>query len=281
MVNKEIIEMGEGVYARLHEGLTNSGFILGDESVLVIDSLRVPSFAKELIRDIKTVTDKPVQYVVDTHSHWDHSWGNEEFLDATIIGHENCYREMIDVEGTNRWRDKVVSANDPWSQEASMVKITPPNLTFEKSMRLYFGGRQIDLRYFGRAHTSGDIFVHLPEDRILFTGDVAQNGGVPYLGDGYLEDWPDTDARLLELPMEQFMAGHGPIGNESDLQDARGFIVDLLASIKSSKEENLIGSDASAVAVQALTHKYAGWRSFERVEEALLEIYENISQTLK
>ena len=276
MAKKEIIEMGRGVYARLHEGLTNAGFIVGDESVLVIDSLRVPSFAKDLIRDIKKVTDKPVNYVVDTHSHWDHSWGNQVFPDATIIGHENCYGEMLDVEATTRWRNKVVSANDPWSKEAATVKITPPNLTFQTSMRLYFGGRQIDLRYFGRAHTSGDIFIHLPVDKILFTGDVAQNGGVPFLGDGYLEDWPDTDARLLELPMEQFMAGHGPIGTPPDLHDARDFIVDLLDNIRTSKFERRTPIEASTVAVEALYGKYGEWRSFERVEETLPDLYRKI-----
>ena len=94
----ELIELETGVFARLHEGLTNAGIIVGDDGVLVIDSLRVPSFARDLILDVRHITDKPIQYVVDTHSHWDHSWGNEEFPEATIIGHDNCYREMVDVE---------------------------------------------------------------------------------------------------------------------------------------------------------------------------------------
>ena len=75
----ELIELELGVFARLHEGLTNAGIIVGDDGVLVIDSLRVPSFARDLIRDVRHITNKPIQYLVDTHSHWDHSWGNEEF----------------------------------------------------------------------------------------------------------------------------------------------------------------------------------------------------------
>ena len=93
----EIVELETGVFARLHEGLTNAGIIVGDESVLVIDSLRVPSFARDLIKDVKDITNKPIKFVIDTHSHWDHSWGNEEFPDSTIIGHKNCYAEMVDV----------------------------------------------------------------------------------------------------------------------------------------------------------------------------------------
>ena len=135
----ELIELETGVYARLHDGLTNAGFIVGDRGVLVIDSLRAPSFARDLVHDIRHVTSKPVQYVVDTHSHFDHAWGNEEFSEATIIGHENCFEEMADVEWNEQWREKVVSGNDPWSEEARLLTITPPNLTFETRMRLYFG----------------------------------------------------------------------------------------------------------------------------------------------
>ena len=89
----EIVELAGGVYARLHEGLTNAGVIVGDDGVLVIDSLRVPSFARDLIQDVRHLSDKPIRYVIDTHSHWDHSWGNEEFPDSTIIGHANCRSE--------------------------------------------------------------------------------------------------------------------------------------------------------------------------------------------
>ena len=131
----EIVELETGVYARLHDGLTNSGIIVGDAGVLVIDSLRVPSFARDLKQDVRHITEKPVQYVIDTHAHWDHSWGNEEFPEATIIGHQNCYREMVDVEWNEQWREKVISDGLAWSEEARVVNITPPNLTFETSMR--------------------------------------------------------------------------------------------------------------------------------------------------
>ena len=137
----EIIELDNGIYARLHEGLTNSGIIVGDTSVLVIDSLRMPSFARSLIEDVRKVTAKPVKYVIDTHSHWDHSWGNQEFPEAAIIGHENCYTEMVDVEWNDEWKTKILSSGDPWSDEANVVTITPPDVTFQDNMKLHFGGR--------------------------------------------------------------------------------------------------------------------------------------------
>ena len=272
----EIIELETGVFARLHEGLTNAGIIVGDDSVLIIDSLRVPSFARDLIKDVKDITDKPIQFVIDTHSHWDHSWGNEEFPDATIIGHKNCYAEMIDVEWNEQWRKKVTSSNDPWSEEGNIVNITPPNMTFETSMQLYFGGRELDLKYFGRAHTSGDIYIHLPKEKIVFTGDVAQDGGVPYLGDCYPVDWPDTDNKLAALPIERFMSGHGPIGDHKALEGAREFIHNLVDSVKSAIADGQNSVQASESVIAQLTPEYGNWRSFDRIGENLTSVYEKL-----
>jgi len=272
----EIVELETGVFARLHEGLTNAGIIVGDESVLVIDSLRVPSFARDLIKDVKDITNKPIKFVIDTHSHWDHSWGNEEFPDATIIGHKNCYAEMVDVEWNEQWRKKVTSSNDPWSEEGNIVNITPPNMTFETSMQMYFGGRKLDLKYFGKAHTSGDIYIHLPNEKIVFTGDVAQDGGVPYLGDCYPVDWPETDNKLAALPIERFVSGHGPIGNHQALQGARDFIHNLVNSVKSAIADGQNATQASESVINQLTPQYGSWRSFDRIGENLPSVYEKL-----
>ena len=272
----EIIELETGVYARLHEGLTNAGIIVGDDSVLVIDSLRVPSFARDLIQDVKKITEKPIEFVIDTHSHWDHSWGNEEFPEATIIGHKNCYAEMIDIEWNEEWRKKVTSSNDPWSEEGHLVNITPPNMTFETSMQLYFGGRELDLKYFGKAHTSGDIYIHLPKEKIVFTGDVAQDGGVPYLGDCYPNDWPGTDNLLASLPIEQFMSGHGPIGDHDALVEAKDFIHALVDSTKNAIGDEQDSVQASKSVINELSRKYGEWRGFDRIGENLSSVYDKL-----
>ncbi len=272
----EIIELETGVYARLHEGLTNAGIIVGDAGVLVIDSLRVPSFARDLIQDVRHITPKPVRFVIVTHAHWDHSWGNEEFSEATIIGHQNCYREMVDVEWNKQWREKVISDGLAWSKEARLVNITPPNLTFETNMRLYFGGRELELMYFGKAHTSGDIFIHLPEEKLIYTGDVIQDRRVPYLGDSYPAEWPDTDERLLSLPVEQFVSGHGPIGNHNGIVESRDFIRDLVDNTRASIQEGRSEGDASTTVVDSLSEKYADWVGFDTLGDKVKEVYQKL-----
>ena len=272
----ELIELEDGIYARLHAGLTNAGIIIGDSGVLIIDSLRVPSFARDLIQDVRHITSKPIQYVINTHSHWDHAWGNEEFPDAAIIGHENCYREMTDLEGNREWLERIISRNDPVSAEARLVNITPPNLTFETKMQLFYGGREINLLYFGKAHTSGDIFIHLPKEKIVFTGDVAQDQGVPYFGDSYPKEWPATDDLLVQLPIERFVSGHGPVGNHEALSEARDFIHILVESLQTAIQEGQDEASASMSVVAVLRPRFCELRGFDRIEESLAGLYQKL-----
>ena len=180
------------------------------------------------------------------------------------------------MEWNAEWRDKVTAAGDPWSEEARLVTITPPNLTFETSMRLYFGGKELHLRYFGKAHTSGDTHIHLPDDRIVFTGDVAQDGGVPYLGDSYPEEWPATDDRLVELPIDRFVSGHGPVGDHDALREARDFIHALVGQLQDAGRDGIEEEAAASSVVAALSPQYGDWRSFERLEESLPEVYRKL-----
>ncbi len=273
-----MVELADGVFARLHEGLTNAGVIVGHDGVLVIDSLRVPSFARDLIADVKHLTSKPVRYVVDTHSHWDHAWGNQEFPDATIVGHDNCRAEMLDVDLVEWWRNRAVTSGMPWSEEAKTVEVTPPDLTFDSSMRLHLGNTEVHLRYLGRAHTSGDIFIHLPQHRLLFTGDVAQDGGVPYMQDGYIADWVTTDTRLLELEADRFVSGHGPVGSRAGLHEARDFIATLAYGTQRAMADGQDEATAAATVVASMRERFGGWRGFERVEESARYAYRQVTR---
>jgi glyoxylase-like metal-dependent hydrolase (beta-lactamase superfamily II) len=275
----ELVELTDGVFARLHEGLTNAGIIVGDEGVLVIDSLRVPSFARDLLADVKRVTAKPVRYVVDTHSHWDHSWGNEEFPDAHIIGHANCRAEMLDLDRVSAWRARAAAMDVPWAGEVEAVRVTPPDLTFDTSMRLHFGDREIALHYLGRAHTGGDVFIHLPGDGLLFTGDVAQDRGVPFMFDGYVREWVDTDTRMLDLPAERFVAGHGPIGAPPALVEARDFVAALASGVGAALTEGQDEATTSREVTATLQARFGGWRGFERVPESVAFAYRQMRST--
>ena len=273
----EIVELADGMYARLHENLTNAGIIIGDEGVMIIDSLRMPSFARDLKDDVKLITDKPIKYVLDTHAHWDHSWGNEEFPDSTIIGHKNCYLEMTDPDWNSEWRSKITSSNDPWSSEADLVNITPPNLTFETSMSIYIGGRELEILHLGKAHTSGDIFIHVPSEKLVFTGDVIQKERVPYLGDSYPNDWLDTDDRVSELPINKFVSGHGDIGNHEDLMEARAFIHTLVGETKNTIKDGKGKDEAQNQVIDSMTSRFSNWVGFDTMDEKFGDVYTKLT----
>ena len=273
----EIVELADGMYARLHENLTNAGIIIGDEGVMIIDSLRMPSFARDLKDDVKLITDKPIKYVLDTHAHWDHSWGNEEFPDSTIIGHKNCYLEMTDPDWNSEWRSKITSSNAPWSSEADLVNITPPNLTFETSMSIYIGGRELEILHLGKAHTSGDIFIHVPSEKLVFTGDVIQKERVPYLGDSYPNDWLDTDDRVSELPINKFVSGHGDIGNHDDLMEARAFIHTLVGETKNTIKDGKGKDEAQNQVIDSMTSRFSNWVGFDTMDEKFGDVYTKLT----
>ena len=265
----QIIELASNIYARLHDNMTNSGIIVGDNEVLVIDSLSMPSYAKDLISDVKYITDKPIKYLIDTHAHWDHSWGNEEFKDSIIIGHNNCYLEMMDTKWNENWRSKIINGNDPWAKEANLVNITPPTLTFDNKMSFYIGGRKIELLYFGKAHTSGDVFIHVPNEKILFTGDVIQRNKIPYLGDCYPLDWPDTNNKLSKIPIDIFVSGHGDNGNYNDLLESKKFIQDLVNYSSDALFEGQNIKEVTDTVINKLSNLYVNWVGFESLNEQL------------
>ena len=186
---------------------------------------------------------------------------------------------MVDVEWNDEWKTKILSSGDPWSDEANVVTITPPDVTFQDNMKLHFGGRELVLKYFGKAHTSGDTFIHLPKERIVFTGDVAQDGGVPYLGDSYPDEWPDTDDRMVELPVDRFVSGHGPVGDMTALKTARDFIHSLVGDMKKAIADGQSSDVASGNVFNGLQERYGSWRSFERLPESLPVVYEKLSSS--
>lgn len=271
-----IVELADGVFARMAGadrtlGFTNSGIVVGDDSVLVVEGLAVPRHARDLIADVRRLTSRPLRYVVNTHSHWDHSFGNEAFGEALVIGHANARTELETVG--EEYRRRVLERHDAFEFEVGAVRIRPPELTFDTRMALHFGGRPIDLRYFGRAHTAGDIFVHLPADGIVFTGDVAQVRLFPLVTDGFLTEWPATASGALDLGAAKFVPGHGTLGHEPDFVEARDLMAEILAKTQRLRAEGVADGDAPSLVVAELTERFGGWRNFDRVSEAVAHLH--------
>jgi glyoxylase-like metal-dependent hydrolase (beta-lactamase superfamily II) len=249
----EIKKVAEGVHvavaAAAYKVNCNTAIIETGDGVLVVDSHSKPSAAREILRRLPEVTRKPVRYLVNTHFHWDHWQGNEvypaAFPDVEIVT-SDVTRQAMARKSVKRIQDQLRALPgeiaalpegedrrqaETFLAELSALRPALPTLAFEGSLRLGGRGREIHLLHLGRAHTEGDVFVHLPEERIVVTGDCVI-GWTPFMGDAHPEDWVRTLDRLERLDFDRMIMGHGEVAGKEWLRFFRGYIEDLIEAVR-------------------------------------------------
>jgi glyoxylase-like metal-dependent hydrolase (beta-lactamase superfamily II) len=201
-------EIGDRVFVRRYAFFDqNIGVVLGRGEALVVDTRSTHAQAREVLTDLRELTADPVTVVVDTHGHFDHAYGNHVFRPAPIWGHERCVTFMARHGESRRAR---IAQNEPSiAADLPEVVIDPPDRTFSETAYLDLGDRRIELRYLGRGHTDHDVVIGVPGTGVLFAGDLLENGAVPWFGDGYPLDWPETAYRVAELAQSVVVPGHG------------------------------------------------------------------------
>lgn len=251
--------VAEGVYAIIHDDATdewphgNTGVVVADDGVLVVDSTYLPSRAKADIALIRSITEQPVRYLVNTHWHFDHNNGNaayrEAFPGVTIVSERNT-RDYIDLNNTwwpsmstapdsakrlslAKLEDELESGVDEAGQalsadarqalerhirqrhdeleELASLEVVAPDLIFDSALTLSLGDRRIELRDRGRANSPHDVTVYLPDEQVLFTGDIIVQAPVPYLGASWPVPWIDVLRQMEAIPVTALVPGHGPV----------------------------------------------------------------------
>lgn len=201
----------------------NAGIIIGDKEIIVIDTLVSAREAQRFIRDIREISEKPIKYVVNTHYHLDHSFGNSEFikLGATLITHANCADE-IRLKG----QSTLAGAEGYGLTPEDMVgtEISFPEITFTDRMQLTLDGMDIQLIYVAPSHSKGSILVYLPGEKVVFAGDVLFTDFHPYMGDGDIAGWLQNLDFLAGLEADRIIPGHGPLSNKKDVADMQAYI---------------------------------------------------------
>ncbi len=192
----------------------NSGVYIGDDSVLIIDAKMDEKSVDQVIEQIKQITDKPITYLVNTHSDGDHTGGNQYFPETvTIIAHENCRIELL-----NPNRD---GAQSEWSKPELAPFV--PSLTFRDKMDIYLGSKKVEFLYFGVGHTTGDAVVYIPEEKTAFIGDLIFSGRPQlihsYKGGNSFEYIKTTTKMLATIDAEKFSNGHGEITDRKQIQN--------------------------------------------------------------
>ena len=263
----EVKKLADGVWAAVaapaYKVNCNTAIIETDDGVMVVDTHSKPSAARVVVERLRQLTTKPVRYVVNTHFHWDHWHGNEVYPQAypgAEIVSNQITREAMLRKGLKRLQDHVrlsppeiarlkaaiaaagsaaerarleteLRLAEAYFAEVRALKPALPTIAFEQTMKLYRRDREIHLLHLGRAHTEGDVFVYLPKEKVVITGD-AMIGWTPYMGDGYPEDWVGTLDRLAQLDFTHIIMGHGDPAGRDWLRTFRGYVHDMVEAVR-------------------------------------------------
>jgi glyoxylase-like metal-dependent hydrolase (beta-lactamase superfamily II) len=205
---------GEGTFSKRYPSLDlNIGAVICGDGVLVVDTRAHHGQARELLADLGRITPHPVRWVVNTHHHWDHTFGNAVLLPAPIWGHERC-AEALRLSG-ERMRREVKQWDPRDAPFFDDVVVNPPDHTFDRDATLTLAGRVVELHYLGRGHTDNDIVVCVPDTGVVFAGDLVEESGPPAFHDSYPMEWPDTMAGLLALVDGPVVPGHGAVADRA------------------------------------------------------------------
>jgi cyclase len=268
----ELIEVADRVFAYIQPDgtwyINNTGFVVGDESVISVDACSTERRTRAYRDRIASVTPAPVTTLVNTHHHGDHTYGNFVFSPATIVAQENCRAEMLAYGfpgNTGVWEPV------DWGE----VKVAPPTLTFTDRVRLWSGDRPVEVSYVGQAaHTSNDSLVWLPEQEVLFCGDLLFNGGTPFLLMGSVRGAIDVLTSVVApIPARVIVPGHGAPCDHELITTVVGYLEFVLDTARQGIEAGLAPLD---LARQTDLGQYDGWLDRERIVGNLHRAYADL-----
>lgn len=236
---KSFVKLSEHAYAYTAEGDPNTGVIIGDDSVMVVDTQATPIMAEDVIAKIREVTDKPIKHVVMSHYHAVRVLGASAYKPQNIIASKDTYDLLVE-RGQQDFESEVGRFPRLFKGLDSVPGLTWPNIVFEKEITLWLGSLEVKIMQIGRGHTKGDTIVWLPQEKVVFTGDLVEYGATPYTGDAYHKDWPTTLDNMLALGPEKLVPGRGdalmtPEGCKEAIDGTRRFITDMFSSVKEGR----------------------------------------------
>jgi cyclase len=292
----EFKQVVDGVYAAIaapqYKINSNAAVILTEDGVIVVDSHSKPSAARSLFHTIQGVTKLPIRKLINTHFHWDHWQGNEIYAAAfpqlDIIASERT-RLNLTTPGSGvggvpfieqqltalpaeiaQLKDDIVRASSPeqkarleanlqqaeaFLEELKTLAPALPTRTVASSVTLNEPGREIQLLLLGRAHTDGDVFIYLPKEKVIVTGDAVVDW-MPFLGDGYPEEWIQTLNALEQLDFTHMILGHGDVTTKAHIAFFRGYLTDLIAAVKQAAADGASLEEMQRGVAEQLAPKY-------------------------
>ncbi len=220
-------EIGPDLYAYTAQGDPNSGIIVGDDGCIVIDAQATPAMAQDVIARVRTVTDKPIRYVVLTHYHAVRVLGASAYGAQGVVASDGTLA-LIRERGEQDKASEIGRFPRLFRGEDTIPPgLTWPNITFESGMTLFLGKREVNLFHLGAGHTAGDIVAWVPDAGVMFSGDLVEYHSACYCGDAHLRHWPDTLDEIRAFAPAALVPGRG------DALTSPGQVAEALAMTRS------------------------------------------------
>jgi glyoxylase-like metal-dependent hydrolase (beta-lactamase superfamily II) len=253
----------------------NSGFVIGDDGVLVIDSLGNAEAARQLLADIHKLTTLPVKYVINTHHHFDHTAGNRVFVDAgAVVLAQRNVRTWILAE-----KLKEATRNDPPELKAIIKGVVPPTVLYDEGVDLYLGSRRIQVRSYP-GHTGGDSVVVIPDAKVVFCGDLFWQKTFPNLADATTGTWIETLSTLeTTQATAAFVPGHGDPGTVADIAVFREYLQALRILVADGQKEGKSGDALVETVLPVVNQKYRGWNYSDLAKSNILDVSAELNGT--
>ncbi len=250
----ELTRVADNVYSYVgvkdaspaHSFAANAGIVIGRDGVLVVDTLISAKEGARFLADIRKVTDKPIKYVVNTHTHLDHAFGNCVFakVGATVISH-TADRKMLERIGAGTLKN--IANYGLKAEDMAGTEIVYPSLAFSDRMQIDLGDETVELLRVAPSHTEGSIVVSVPSRKLIFSGDILFTDFHPFMADGDLAGWTTTIDALLLMDVEKIIPGHGPLSTKKDLKEMKEY---LLLFDRKARELATRSQDADAIATE-------------------------------
>ena len=256
-------KLSDNAYAYTAEGDPNTGVIIGEDAVMIIDATATPVMAQSLIAEIRKVSDRPIKYVVLSHYHAVRVLGASGYKDAgmqEIIASQGTY-EMIVERGAQDMQSEYERFPRLFDAFDSIPGLTWPTMVFKDEMTLWMGKLEVKIMHLGPGHTKGDTIVWVPSEKVLFSGDLMEADAACYTGDAQLEEWPATLDALVALKPEKIVPGRGPALDTPErvaagLAYTRDFVSTLLSSAKEAVAQGMNLNQAMAHCRKAMDPRF-------------------------
>lgn len=267
----QVRELAPNVYGYISDFDPNCGFVVAEDHVVLIDTRPTPRMARDFLDAIRTVTDKPVKFIVLTHYHAVRVMGASAFPDVQAIIASNGTLDWIHTRGEADFDSEVGRFPRLFQGVEEVPGLTMPTLSFDRQMSLWLGpGRELRLLALGRGHSSGDTVAWLPDCGVCFAGDVVENHCGVYAGDAYIQDWAGTLDAVKALRPRVLVPGRGAVlQGEVACAEAVDMTKDFLATLLGAVRAGINAGDTLkgcfARADAAMTPRFGNWPVFQHV----------------